>query len=77
MFKNIRKFITVLFIKWTNFIKLWNKENNNLKIDKISIGCNFNDSDTINMDFKNYYLPKILCFVTTQNFFEEEEELLK
>ncbi len=54
-----------------------NKENNNIKIDEISSGCNFTDSDTINIDFKNDYLPKILCFLTTQNFFEEEEELLK
>jgi hypothetical protein len=50
---------------------------NNLKIDEMSTGCSFTDSDIINKDFKNYYFPKILCLVSTQNFFEEEEEILK
>ena len=52
-----------------------NNHNNNLEIDEINTGCSFTDSDIINKDFKNYYFPKILCLVSTQNFFEEEEEI--
>ena len=28
-------------------------------------------------EYKNYYFPKVLCLVSTQNFFKEQEEILK
>ena len=37
---------------------------------------NFNNLENINNDYKNYYFPKILCFISTQNFFKEQEEIL-
>ena len=37
---------------------------------------NFKQIEEINNDYKNYYFPKILCFISTQNFFKEQEEIL-
>ena len=28
-------------------------------------------------EYKNYYFPKVLCLISTQNFFKEQEEILK
>ena len=37
---------------------------------------NYNNLENINNDYKNYYFPKILCFISTENFFKEQEKIL-
>ena len=37
---------------------------------------NNNCSLVLNNDYKNYYFPKILCMISTQNFFMKQEEIL-
>ena len=42
-----------------------------------SVEENSKDSpEGFNNDYKNYYFPKILCMVSTQNFFRKKEEIL-
>ena len=55
-----------------------NKEDNILKINEINNSSNnfSDDFDISNNDFKNYYFPKVLCLISTQNFFKEQEEIL-
>ena len=47
-------------------IKLGNEHEKNYKI---------NEKNCAN-EYKNYYFPKVLCLVSTQNFFKEQEEIL-
>ena len=50
--------------------------NERFKSEMIPI-ANENSSNYNNDTFKNYYFPKILCLVSTQHVFHEQEQILK
>ena len=55
--------------------ELKKKCRNALKNENFEI--NKNEKDDLNNEFKNYYFPKILCMISTVNFFKEQEQILK
>ena len=36
-----------------------------------------NENNDLNNEFKNYYFPKVLCMISTENFFQAQEQILK
>ena len=44
--------------------------------ENCEINNNLNNND-LNNEFKSYYFPKVLCMISTQNFFQVQEKILK
>ena len=70
-------------LKYISCLKIYeNLHNYYLLREEIKSNNNINKKDSkdspqeFNKDYKNYYFPKILCMISTQNFFRKQEEIL-
>ena len=55
---------------------LYNYYNLDCELDKDKEKVMGSENTEINTEIKNYYFPKFLCLVSTQNFFQEQEGIL-
>ena len=70
-------------LKYISCLKIYeNLHNYYLLSEEIKGNNNINKENSkdcpeaFNNDYKNYYFPKILCMVSTQNFFRKQEKIL-